>query len=102
MAKNSFNFSVAGSWNKVTRHQRITVNQCIFAETENVPEIMSVIDNECCENSIYFLCTRLSRIKIIFEGSLTFICFIFVEGHVWQLLFVDTVSRETLMKTVSI
>lgn len=63
---------------------------------------MSVIDNECCENSIYFLCTRLSRIKIIFEGSLTFICFIFVEGHVWQLSFVDTISRETLMKTVSI
>ena len=45
---------------------------------------MSVIDNECCENSIYFLCTRLSRIKIIFEGSLTFICFIFVEGHAWH------------------
>ena len=38
------------------RHQRITVNQCIFAETENVPDIMSVIDNghNHCENNIYF------------------------------------------------
>lgn len=79
MAKNAINFSAARSWNKLQRYQRITLSQCIFAETENIPEIMSVIDNE---HKYFFLYMRLSRIKIIFQGSLTFICFIFVEGHV--------------------
>ena len=82
MAKNVLNFSAARSWNKLQRYQRITFNQYIFAETENIPEIMSVIDIEhnCCENNLFFLYTRLSRIKIIFQGSLPQICFIFVEG----------------------
>ena len=66
MAKNVLNFSAASSWNKLQRYQRITFNQCIFAETDSsVPEIMCAIDNEHnpCENNIYiFLYIRLSWI----------------------------------------
>lgn len=39
---------------------------------------------------------RLSRIIIIFQGSLTFICFIFVEGHEWHCYL--WISKETLIK----
>ena len=84
------------------RHQRIKVNQCTFAETENIPKRMSVIDNEdnYRENNICFLYKAFQDFN--YFASFIFSCFIFVEGHVWHCYLWIQYQAETLIKTVSI